>query len=69
MHRAGAVAVYPAEYFNPYDDPTGILRKTDKTYSIHWYGKSWLDKKTVIRSKIMKPVHRIFGVDVFHGKK
>ena len=63
------VAVYPAEYFNPYDDPTGILRKTDKTYSIHWYGKSWLDKKKVIRSKIMKPVHRIFGVDVFHGKK
>ena len=28
-----------------------------------------LDKKKVIRSKIMKPVHRIFGVDVFHGKK
>lgn len=64
----GAV-VYPADYFNPYDDPTGRLKRTENTYSIHWYGKSWLDKKTVIRSKIMKPIHRILGVDIFHGKK
>lgn len=51
--------VYPSEYFNPYDDPTGILAKTDKTYSIHWYGKSWMDKKTILRSQLTKPIHRI----------
>lgn len=51
--------VFPADYFNPYDDPTGILSKTENTYSIHWYGKSWMDKKTVIRSKFTKPLHRI----------
>lgn len=51
--------VYPADYFNPYDDPTGILTKTENTYSIHWYGKSWMNKRTVIRSKLTKPLHRL----------
>lgn len=57
--------VFPIPFFNPYDDPTGRLNKTENTYSIHWYGKSWLDKKTIIRSKLMKPIHRIFGKGFF----
>lgn len=60
--------VYPEDYFNPYDDPTGRLNKTENTYSIHWYAKSWLDKKTIIRSKLTKPVHRIFGTKFFRKK-
>lgn len=51
--------VYPLDYFNPYDDPTGILTKTSNTYSIHWYGKSWMSSGTVLRSKLMKPLHRL----------
>ncbi|MEE1085698.1 MAG: glycosyltransferase [Schaedlerella sp.] len=50
---------------NPYDDPTGKLNKTENTISIHWYSKSWLDKKTIIRSILTKPFHRIFGNDCF----
>lgn len=61
---AGA-KIYPVEYFNPYDDTTGRLRKTQNTYSIHWYSKSWLSRKDIIRSKITQPFHRIFGVDCF----
>ena len=57
--------VFPVEYFNPYDSPTGILTKTERTYSIHWYGKSWLSKWTVLRSIIARPFHRIFGKDFF----
>lgn len=60
----GAI-IYPADYFNPYDDPTGVLTKTGNTYSIHWYGKSWLDKKTILRSKLTKPLHRLFGEQCF----
>lgn len=59
------VIIYPTDYFNPYEDSTGILKKTENTYSIHWYGKSWLDKKTVLRSKLSRPLHRIFGVEFF----
>ncbi len=64
----GAI-IYPCDYFNPYDDPTGILTKTKNTYSIHWYGKSWMSKKEVIRSRILKPVHRIFGTECFKWAK
>ena len=49
---------------NPYDDPTGRLHKTENTVSIHWYGKSWMNKRTILRSKLTKPIHRLFGVDV-----
>ena len=61
---AGA-EILPPEYMNPYDDPTGRLNITANTISIHWYSKSWLSKGAILRSKIMKPIHRIFGVDVF----
>lgn len=65
---AGAV-IYPVEYFNPYDDTTGRLRKTENTYSIHWYAKSWISKRAIIRSKITRPFHRIFGVECFKWLK
>lgn len=63
---AGA-EILPVEYLNPYDDPTGRLRKTDQTFSIHWYSKSWIGKGEVIRSKITKPFHRLFGTDCFRS--
>lgn len=67
--QIGSAVIYPMDYFNPYDAPVGILTVTENTYSIHWYGKSWLDKKTIIRSKLMKPIHRIFGKGFFHGNE
>ena len=51
--------VFPTDYFNPYDDPTGILDVTANTYSIHWYAKSWMKKSKVIRSILTKPLHRL----------
>lgn len=61
---AGA-EILPSDYLNPFDDPTGQLNKTANTISIHWYSKSWLSKGTILRSKLMRPLHRIFGVDAF----
>lgn len=61
--------ILPIEFLNPYDDQTGVLRKTNNTISIHWYSKAWLDKRTILRSKITKPIHRIFGVDCFRKLK
>lgn len=63
------VEILPIEYLNPYNDQTGVMKKTDNTISIHWYSKAWLDKKTILRSKITKPLHRIFGVDCFRKIK
>lgn len=63
--KLGETVIYPAEYFNPYDDPTGKLNITNHTISIHWYAKSWMEKSKIIRSQITKPFHRFFGVDCF----
>lgn len=60
----GAV-ILPIDYLNPYDDPTGRMNKSKNTVSVHWYSKSWMNKRTVIRSMITKPFHRIFGKDCF----
>lgn len=60
--------VYSADYFNPYDDPTGRLNITRNTYSIHWYAKSWMSKKKILRSKMTKPLHRVLGSDFFRKK-
>lgn len=61
----GDAVVYPDDYFNPYDDPTGRLKRTEHTYTIHWFAKSWMSKGSVLRSKLTKPVHRLLGVDFF----
>lgn len=63
--KVAGAEIFPIEYFNPYDDPTGVLKITPNTFSIHWYSKSWIGKGAIIRSVLMKPIHRIFGVDCF----
>ena len=65
----GIAVVYPIDYFSPYDDPTGRLNKTKNTISIHWYSKSWMSKGTILRSKLTKPLHRVFGKDFFRKFK
>lgn len=56
------VHIYPAEYFNPYDSATGNLKKTENTYSIHWYDASWSDTSQT-QLKINRLIRRIFGVN------
>ena len=69
LQRIDDMLILPAEYMNPYDDPTGRLTITDKTVSIHWYSKSALSKKAILRSKLTRPLHRVFGVDCFKWVK
>ena len=61
--------ILPTDYMNPYDDPTGRLNVTDHTISIHWYSKSAQSKKAILRSKLTRPFHRLFGVDCFKWLK
>ena len=61
--------ILPEDWLNPYDDPTGQLRVTQNTVSVHWYNKSWMSKKTILRSKLTKPFHRMFGNNCFDWLK
>ncbi len=65
LQTVGGALILPAEYLNPYDDPTGRLKKTKNTCSVHWYSKSWMNKTTILRSRLTKPFHRVFGKDCF----
>ena len=56
--------ILSSEYLNPYDYPTGRLCLTKRTISIHWFAKSWMGRKIIIRSKIMQPIHRVFGTQI-----
>lgn len=66
--KVKGIVIYPTDYFNPYDDSTGILQKTENTYSIHWFAKTWMNRRQLLRSKISKPLHRLLGTDCFRGK-
>ena len=65
---AGA-EILPTEFLNPYDDATGKLHRTENTIGIHWYSKSWISKGAILRSKLTRPLHRIFGKDCFRWLK
>lgn len=63
--EAEGIAIYPKEYFCPLDDATGVLAKTENTYTIHWYSKTWIDPKLRFRTKLTRVFHRVFGNDCF----
>lgn len=65
IQHVADVTIYPKEYFNPMNNNTGKIEKTNSTCSIHRYSMSWLSAKERIRSKITRPIHRIFGEDIF----
>lgn len=52
------ITIYPAEYFNPFDDATGRLHKTKNTYTIHWYSKTWLNVNP-LRQMLSRYYHRL----------
>ena len=64
FQQVAGAAVLPRDYMNPFDPSTGILRKTENTVSVHWYSAAWLSPWGRLRVRIMRPLHRMFGVDV-----
>lgn len=58
------ITIYPADYFNPFDDATGRLNKTRNTRTIHWFTKTWLNVSPW-RQRLLRFAHRVFGVDTF----
>lgn len=69
IQTIGEINIYPKEYFNPLNNNTGKLEKTNNTHSIHWYSMSWITPMGRLRSKFTRPIHRIFGEDCFHRRK
>ena len=64
VQKVAGTTIYPADYFNPSDDATGRLNKTENTRSIHWFSKTWLNVSPG-RQRLSRLFHRWFGVNTF----
>ena len=53
--------IYPQEYFSPYDYINYYNKKTDKTYTMHHFYKSWISPKDKIKSNIKKVLAKTVG--------
>lgn len=69
IQQCGSFSIFPREYFCPFDDLTGVMNKTENTCAIHWYAKSWMSKKDIVRNKITRILHRYLGTDFFRRGK
>ena len=64
IQDVAGITIYPKDYFNPLDDATGRLKKTDNTRTIHWYDKTWVDNYGPVRKWSARIFHRIFGTNL-----
>jgi hypothetical protein len=63
IEQVAGVSIYPPDWFNPFDDATGRLRKTENTRTIHWFAKSWMPAEPVWKTKAKRLLRRLFGTD------
>ena len=61
QQTVAGITIYPNDYFNPFDDITGVLRKTQNTRSIHWYAKSWVDNNNPWLVHFKRLIRRVIG--------
>lgn len=61
-HVAG-IDIYPPDWFNPFDDATGRLRKTENTRAIHWFAKSWMPAEAAWRTNLKRMLRRFVGTE------
>lgn len=59
--------LYPNDYFCPFENETGILKKTDNTVAIHWFAKSWVSDNNKKLLKYTRLLHRLFGTERIHN--
>ena len=53
--------IYPQEYFSPYDYINYYDKKTDNTYTMHHFYKSWVSPKDKMKSSIKKVLSKVIG--------
>ncbi|MEE3390652.1 MAG: glycosyltransferase [Candidatus Cryptobacteroides sp.] len=61
VEHISGIDIYPPDWFNPFDDATGRLRKTENTRTIHWFAKSWLPVEPTWRTAVKRLLRRLIG--------
>lgn len=63
VEQVAGVNIYPPDWFNPFDDATGRLRKTENTRTVHWFAKSWMPAEPAWTTKTKRFLRRLFGTE------
>ena len=63
IEQVAGISIYPPDWFNPFDDATGRLRKTENTRTIHWFAKSWLPSEPAWIIIVKRWLRRIIGTE------
>ena len=63
IEQVVGINIYPPDWFNPFDDATGRLHKTENTRTIHWFAKSWLPVEPVWKTKTKRFLRRLLGTE------
>ena len=62
IQNVDGIDIYAPDYFNPLDDATGRLRKTENTRTIHWFMKSWLPDENKFSVWLKRLARRFLGM-------
>ena len=63
IEQVAGINIYPPDWFNPFDEATGRLHKTENTQSIHWFAKSWLPAESAWKTWTKRLLRRLFGTE------
>ncbi len=69
IQNVEGIFIYAPDYFNPLDDATGRLRKTENTRTIHWFMKSWMPGESFIIVWMKRLLRRVIGKTVLERLK
>ncbi|KAA5825591.1 glycosyl transferase [Algibacter amylolyticus] len=59
--------MFPKDFFCAKNHGTGVIEKTNNTYSIHHFAMSWIAKERTMLPNIKRKLMSIFGVNLING--
>ena len=64
IQKVDGIDIYAPDFFNPLDDATGRLRKTENTRTIHWFMKSWMPEESKVKVSLKRLIRRVLGKEL-----
>ncbi|WP_010522219.1 glycosyltransferase family 32 protein [Aquimarina agarivorans] len=61
------IYMFPEDYFCAKNHGTGVIEKTENTYSVHHFAMSWMPKKRTFLPNVKRKLMSIFGVNTING--
>ena len=68
LQEVDGFVLYPKDVFCPKSYVTGVIEKTDRTYTIHHFSGSWRTREDVISGKIKGYFGRYGKAGIYFGK-